>query len=184
MDQRETEDAALASRASKGDEAAYGALMRRWKEPLYRFIRLYVGDADESYDLLQEAFTAAWANLSRYDSTRPFSAWLRRIALNKCRDYARRRSVRAFFYRAKSLDDPSIQIGAAATIEDETPLDRLTLLDQAIAALPDGLKAPLILCALEGRSHAEAAQILGLTPKAVELRIARAKSKLAMLYQA
>ncbi|MER8349343.1 sigma-70 region 4 domain-containing protein [Acinetobacter baumannii] len=47
-----------------------------------------------------------------------------------------------------------------------------------MAALPDNLKAPLLLASLEGRSHAEIAEVLGVTPKAVETRIARARQKL------
>lgn len=93
----EQDDAALVEEALAGEERSFSALMRRHKEDLYRFIRLYVGDRGEAYDLLQEAFVAAWRNLKRYDSGRPFRAWLRGIAMNKCRDWARRRKVRQFF---------------------------------------------------------------------------------------
>jgi RNA polymerase sigma-70 factor (ECF subfamily) len=57
--------------------------------------------------------------------------------------------------------------------------DELRAAERAIARLPDGLKAPLILTAIEGLSMAEAAQILGMTPKAVENRIYRARKALA-----
>ncbi len=56
---------------------------------------------------------------------------------------------------------------------------RVQRLDAALHDLPDGQRAPLLLAVLEGRSHAEIGQILGLTPKAVELRIARARKALA-----
>ncbi len=82
----ESDDASLVALALQGDQRAFSALMRRHKEKLYRFIRAYVGDADEAYDLTQESFVAAWTALSRFDSKRPFHIWLRRIALNKCRD--------------------------------------------------------------------------------------------------
>ena len=60
-------DAALAARAVKGDRPAFNRIVRRYQEPLYRFIRRYIGDADEAYDLLQETFVAAWQALSRSD---------------------------------------------------------------------------------------------------------------------
>jgi RNA polymerase sigma-70 factor (ECF subfamily) len=63
--------------------------MRRHKGWLYQFIRRYVADRDDAYDVLQESFVSAWSALSRFDPERPFEAWLRRIALNKCRDRAR-----------------------------------------------------------------------------------------------
>lgn len=55
---------------------------------------------------------------------------------------------------------------------------RVEGLNRALRQLPDGQRAPLLLAVLEGRSHAEIGQILGLTSKAVELRIARARKAL------
>src|SRR5690349_19499651 len=97
-------DGVLAKRALSGERAAFNILVRRYQDPLYRFIRRYVGDADEAYDLLQETMIAAWQALGRYDPERPALAWLRSIALNKCRDWARRRTVRQFFFRAAPLE--------------------------------------------------------------------------------
>ncbi|WP_415492074.1 RNA polymerase sigma factor, partial [Brevundimonas diminuta] len=68
--------------------------MRDTKAGLYRFVRRYVGDADETYDLVQEAYAAAWLAIRRYDPERSFEAWLRTIAINKCRDWSRRRKIR------------------------------------------------------------------------------------------
>ena len=56
---------------------------------------------------------------------------------------------------------------------------RLQALDRALAALPDALKAPLLRATLEARPHSEIANILGISPKAVETRIARARRFLA-----
>ncbi|MDP1630220.1 MAG: RNA polymerase sigma factor [Caulobacter sp.] len=175
-------DDQLAARAIAGDERAFAHLMRRHKDGLYRFIRRYTGDADEAYDLLQESFTAAWTALKRYDTTRPFATWTRRIALNKCRDWSRRRAVRRWLTRSDPLDSP---IGLNLTDERPSPeasvvaRQRLARLEQALANLPSGLKEPLILTALEGLSQEEAGRLLGLTTKAVELRVHRARRALA-----
>ncbi len=109
------------------------------------------------------------------------SAFLRRATLNACRDWSRRRAVRAFFYTAAPLGDEQrcLEVNDEANGEDI----RLAALDAAIATLPDGLKAPLILCALDGVSQKEAAQLLGMTTKAVETRIARAKARLRQTLQ-
>src|SRR3546814_8319905 len=66
-------------------------------------------------DLTQEAFVAAFAAIDRYDSERPFRIWISRIAINKCRDWARRRKVRAFFARA-------LPIETARAVANDTPL--------------------------------------------------------------
>ena len=173
-------DAALAARAVKGDRLAFNLIVRRYQEPLYRFIRRYVGDADEAYDLLQETFVSAWQALSRYDPTRPAATWLRRIALNKCRDWGRRRAIRRFFYNATSLDGSPAAADAAAPVNvDDSNETALTNLDRAIATLPSQLKEPLLLTAFEGLSQIAAGEALGISAKAVETRVYRARKLLA-----
>lgn len=173
-------DAVLAARAIKGDRSAFNQIVRRHQEPLYRFIRRYVGDADEAYDLLQETFVSAWRALGRYDPGRPAATWLRRIALNKCRDWGRRRVVRKFFYAAKTLDEITVSPDpSTSSSADEANEAALTKLDHAIAALPAQLKEPLLLTAFEGLSQAAAGEALGISAKAVETRVYRARKLLA-----
>lgn len=172
-------DAALAARAVKGDRPAFNRIVQRYQEPLYRFIRRYVGDADEAYDLLQETFVSAWQALSRYDPARPAATWLRRIALNKCRDWGRRRAVRRFFYGATSLEgSPAAADAAASVTVDDSNETALTHLDRAIATLPTQLKEPLLLTAFEGLSQIAAGEALGISAKAVETRVYRARKLL------
>lgn len=173
------DDAALAAAAIAGDNRAFTELMRLHKEALYRFIRRYVGDADEAYDLLQDTFLAAWSGLPGFDSTRPMRAWLRRIALNKCRDWSRRRSVRRFFFAAAPIDNNAHRVATPVSETDPEQERRLADLDRQIANLPAGLKEPLLLTQFEGLSHKDAAQILNISPKAVEMRIYRARAQLA-----
>lgn len=178
----EAPDDQLAASAVAGDERAFARLIARHKDALYRFIRRYTGNPDEAYDLLQDTFAAAWIALKRYDAARSFPTWLRSIALNKCRDWSRRRAVRAWLTRSEPLDGsvglnlpddgPSPEAAAVAW-------QRLSRLDRAVADLPRGLKEPLILTALEELSQEEAGHILGLTAKAVELRVYRARRALA-----
>jgi len=177
-----TEDRELVARAAKGDERAFTWLMRRHKEDLYRFIRRYTGPSDEAYDLLQESFSAAWTALARFDRSRPFGAWLRSIALNKCRDWSRRRAVRSWLVRSEPLDSPVGGTLAASDLSPEAALvqqENLAKLDAAIAALPAGLKEPLILTQFEMCSQEEAGRLLGMSAKAIEVRVYRARRALA-----
>ena len=61
-------DASLAVAARQGDDASFATIMRRHKGWLYQFIRRYVADRDEAYDVLQETFVSAWS--ARATSTR------------------------------------------------------------------------------------------------------------------
>ncbi len=176
----EPSDPALAARAARGDQAGFAALMQRHKGWLYRFVRRYVPDAEEAYDVVQESFAAAWAAIGRYDPERPFEAWLRRIALNKCRDRGRKAAVRRVLFGFRGADPVSEPVDPAVG-PDEAALkgQALQRLENAIAALPRGLKEPLVLTALEGLSHKEAGDLLGLNAKAVETRVYRARKQLA-----
>jgi RNA polymerase sigma-70 factor (ECF subfamily) len=173
----EGDDGALAARALGGDDRAFTELMRRHKNNLYRFVRGYVGDATEAYDLVQESFVAAWRALDKYDRARSFSVWLKHIAINRCRDWRRRRLVRAFFYAAQDIE--GVQVADGEIPADNDTERELMRLDAAIAGLPQNLKEPLLLTLLDGLTHKQAGAALGLSAKAVELRIYRAKRALS-----
>lgn len=171
----EADEAAIVGAALAGVESAFTEIMRRHKGPVYRFIRRYVGDRDEAHDLVQETFVSAWTALSGFDRSKPLSAWLRRIALNKCRDWSRRRRVRSFFYTAVPLDLSPRALSAPVESTDVEQEALVAALDASLAALPMNLKEPLILTVFEGLSHKDAAQVLRVSPKAIETRIYRAR---------
>lgn len=174
-------DGELAALSKAGRQAAFAEIMRRYEQPIYKLVRAFVGDADEALDLVQERFVSAYQALGRLDADRSMRVWLTAIALNKCRDWARKRAVR----RLLSF---SIPIGgeAEAVADDQVAVDDVTAdrqdLDRvirAIATLPANLKEPLVLRAIEGLSQAETAEALDITEKAVETRLSRARAKLA-----
>lgn len=170
-------DAAFAAAAIAGEQQAFSQLMQRHKNALYQFVRRYVGDADEALDLVQESFVAAWTALDGFDQRRPFSTWLRRIALNKCRDWSRRRSVRKFFFGAMPLDRVVAPPAPSAEVDSELS-SQLARLEQAITRLPLSLKEPLLLVVYGELSHQDAGDTLGISAKSVETRIYRAKQHL------
>jgi RNA polymerase sigma-70 factor (ECF subfamily) len=179
----EVDDGALVGRAlagaGAGAEDACRTLMARHREPVYRMVRAQVEDADAALDLVQESFIAAFANLHRYDRTRPFRFWILRIALNKCRDWRRRRAVRGFFTRAKPIEE-GVHVADTAPGPDREAADRqeLARVRRAIDALPENLRSVLLLRTVEGMSQTDVAALLGLSEKAVETRLYRARTKL------
>lgn len=173
-------DEALAIRAADGDERAFEALVGRHKVALHRLARRYVGNSDYADDIVQASFVSAWGALKRYDPTRSFAAWLRTIALNKCRDHGRRAVVRRLLMIAVAKNtvdmvaDP--QPGAEAELIAQ---EELATLNRAIVRLPRALKEPLLLTVFAGLSQVEAGRELGLSVKAVETRVYRARRALA-----
>ncbi|QOT73150.1 sigma-70 family RNA polymerase sigma factor [Sphingobium fuliginis] len=154
--------------------------MRRHRDAVFRLARGHAGDATEALDITQETFISAFAALGRYDGARPFRLWIARIAVNKCRDWARRRAVRRFFTFARPIEEAGAVADGMPTPEEAVQSRaELAHIHAAIAALPGNLKDVLVLRAIEGMSQAEAAQILGISEKAVETRLYRARNKLA-----
>ena len=171
----------LPTRAANGDRSAFSELMRETRTALFRFVRRYVGDEQDALDLLQETYAAAWISIRRYDPARPFEAWLRTIALNKCRDWSRRRFVRRIVRGATDLSSPQAMAVPDEAMAPDEQIDaarNLAQLNLEVSRLPAHLKAPLILTAIEGRSQGEAAAILRISVKAVETRVARARRRL------
>lgn len=177
----EESDAQLVRRALAGEERAFTVLMRRHKDGLYRFARRYTGNADEAYEIVQLTFISAWKALIRFETNRAFDVWLRAIAINKCRDRARRAKVRRLVFgpppdrETYTPEPPSQTPGPDVQMSDR---DELRAVEAAIAELPQGLKAPLILTTIDGLTMAEAGEVLGITAKAVENRLYRARKAL------
>lgn len=181
----ECTDGELAALTLAGRKEAFATIMSRHREAMYRLIKGYVGNPEEALDLLQDCFVSAYKRLDSYDQARPFRAWLARIAINKCRDWGRRRAVRRLVFSAEPAPneadyaDPVPDLTQAAA--DRQELGRLW---KAISELPRNLKEPLILRTIEGLSKAEAAEVLRISEKAVETRVYRARKKLAALRDA
>ena len=175
-------DAELVAGVLRGEDAAFTALMRRHKTWLYLFIRRHVATSEDAYDILQESFTSAWGALKRYDPDRPFQVWLRRIALNKCRDRARKDSVRRRVFSLVGLPPEAVEAApdpVAGADDVQIANETLGRLSRALERLPHHLKEPLVLTALQGLSQREAADLLGVNPKVVEMRAYRARKQLA-----
>jgi RNA polymerase sigma-70 factor (ECF subfamily) len=173
-------DAALAARAASGDDRAFTELVGRYKQALFRVVYRVAGNEDDAREILQEAFVAAHRALRRYDPARPMQAWLTTIALNKARDWRRRETVRRML-RAVLPAAVAVDVPDSAAPVDVMAADRqeLALVQARIATLPPNLQQVLVLRTLEGLSQAETAAILGVSEKAVETRLYRARQQLA-----
>jgi len=183
----DSENWELAERAVQGDEDAYGRLIAKYQTPIHRFVFRSVQDEETARDLAQEVFVKAWFALAKAKRRGRFTTWLFQIAVNLCRDYARSKAARNLRLTS-SLDvgTPGVASGAsdlvspgptpdqrAASVEDVAALDR------EIGALPVKLRESFLLGAVDGRPAKEVAHMLGISPKAVETRIRRARQLLA-----
>lgn len=173
-------DGELAALALGGRQSAYRVLMDRHRAAAFRLARNHCGNDDAALDVTQQSFIAAFSALDRYDTARPFSHWLARIVINKAHDWARRRKVRRFFAFALPLDDVREMADAVPDAEQQAAdRDELARALAAVARLPVRLRDVLVLRTIEGLSQADAADVLGVSEKAVETRLCRARARLA-----
>src|SRR5256884_6122551 len=82
------------SRARTGDADAWGDLYREFAPAIFRFCRRALPTREDAEDATMEVFMKVRDKLHQYDSTRPFTSWLYKVAANHCWDLLRRRKIR------------------------------------------------------------------------------------------
>ncbi len=176
-------DLALVEALAGGDESALTCLMDRYEQPVFHFIYRHVPNDADARELAQEIFVRLFFNVGKFKPEARFSTWLYQIALNLCRDHVKsrrtRQAARTDSLSARQDDDEHPARDVA--VENRTPSDealaheKLSALDDGMAALPHDLRTALVLATLEQRSHQECAALLKTTPKAIETRVYRAR---------
>jgi RNA polymerase sigma factor (sigma-70 family) len=167
----------------RGNDAILETLMDRHKEGLFRFIYRYTQSEEDARDLLQETFVRAYLKRHQFQPRARLSTWFYRIALNLCRDHARSRAgkqsrrTESIFVQTEAAGEHPREIPSPATSADRIleSKEESARLHAAIRELPHDLKTALILTVFEDYSQKECAELLGITPKAVEGRVARAR---------
>lgn len=173
MDERE-----LAIRCARGDNTARRELYETYGSRLLALCRRYARDAAEAEDLMQDAFVKIFRVIGRFRWTRPGSlySWMARVALNLAFDSARKR---------RRLARELVEVDALAGEIPEEPDYEETLsvpaevLQQMIAALPEGYRTVFTLYCIEELSHQEIAALLGIKEKSSSASLARARASLA-----
>ncbi|PIR75956.1 MAG: RNA polymerase sigma factor SigW [Candidatus Magasanikbacteria bacterium CG_4_9_14_0_2_um_filter_42_11] len=165
---------------SATDHDAFGALVGRYEQKLYRYIRR-ITDAshEECEDILQETFLKAYRYVHNFDPLLSFSSWIYRIAHNETISHFRKRSVRP--QTIKEEDGTLYLQNITADINIVDDIDREALqqqLQEVLSSLGPKYKDVLILRYLEEKSYQEISDILKMPIKTVGTRINRAKKQL------
>jgi RNA polymerase sigma-70 factor (ECF subfamily) len=151
--------------------ADFAELYRRTVAPLRRYLTRLLGNPGEAQDVAHDAYLRVYPTISRQQATEPTGLLYltaRRLAINRLKH----RGVAAAAHQALSLDPAG---AAPAGVPQQIVLrQELGLLAEAIARLPPGCRAVLLLRSLELRSHREIADQLGIAVSTVEKQHARA----------
>jgi RNA polymerase sigma-70 factor, ECF subfamily len=162
--------AALVQRACAGDTRAFERLYREHAGRVYGLCLRMTRDPQLAEDCTQETFINAWRALPKFETRSSLSTWLHRIAVNVSLA-KRRKSPPA---EPAPEDDEE---GVAAEWSLETPVE-VQEIETAISELPEGARDALVLHALYGYSHGEAAQMLGIAEGTCKAQLHRARKLL------
>src|SRR5690606_37091848 len=140
-------DADLVALARQGRHGAFRQLMQRCNQRLFRVARAVVRDDAEAEDVVQEAYTHAFAHLATFRGEASVSTWLTRIVLNEANGRLRRRhpSIDIATFEATVQEDPRViafpsRAGAADPAAAAARAQVRGLLEHAIDALPEGFR--------------------------------------------
>jgi len=164
-------DAVLAARAATGDGTALGDLYDRYAANLFSAAYRLLMSKPEAEDVVHDVFVGLPEALRRYEERGALASWLKRVTVRIALSRLRRDEVRA----AQALD-PSFAAPARDAIAS---IDLAT----AVAALAPSLRAVLVLKEIEGYSHAEIADMVGISVAASKVRLHRALRALRHLLE-
>jgi RNA polymerase sigma-70 factor (ECF subfamily) len=174
-------DRELVDRARQGDAQAFGQLVRRHQQRIQRLALHLLRDRAEAEDVMQETFIRAYRALARFDGRSEPYTWFYRIAVNLSLNTLRARKARRTSTEPDDarLDALLSERQAQAGAPDEAARNQLyAALSQGIDALSDTLRTTLVLVCIDGRSHEDAAAVLGAPEGTIAWRVHEARRKL------
>ncbi len=159
---------------------AFIALVTPHEQAIWRLCYRLLGNRQDAEDAVQETMLRAWKRFDGFRGEAAVKSWLYRIAVNYCTDQLRLRSRRPVQESVEALSEqgfepPTQEAMPERELEDS---ERRALVRQALDALSEEQRIPLILFAQEGMKYEDIANMLQVPSGTVKSRIARAREKL------
>jgi RNA polymerase sigma-70 factor (ECF subfamily) len=183
-------DRELVDRARAGDTRAFGQLVRRHQQRIHRLAMHLVRNRAEAEDVMQETFIRAYRALGGFDGRSEPYTWLYRIAINLSLNVLRSRRAQRVVNHSHDQDPRLDGLDGLASARashvdalagpsaDAARQQLYRALARGIDELSETLRATLVLVCIDGRSHEEAAAILGAPEGTIAWRIHEARRKL------
>jgi RNA polymerase sigma-70 factor (ECF subfamily) len=171
---------ALIQRCLRGDQTAWERIVRLHWRKVFNVAYKFVGKHDEAEDLTQDIFLKVFKSLDTFDRRANFQTWLISVSRNLCIDHYRSvRKERETIDRdvdANELSPAGADEGPLAALEQR---DRVALLREALAGLPDTLRTAVVMRDIQELSYQDIASRLKLPEGTVKSRINRGRTELA-----
>ena len=162
----------LIQRLKEGDHSAARSLYDLHIDRVFRLCYRFAGEYDLAQDFTQETFVRAFSKIHTFRGESAFGTWVSAIATSVSLNELRR--IKRFRTREAPLDDQLMGAGPATRVEPDLRDD----LHRAIDALPEGYRTVFLLHDLEGYTHEEIGQILGIKAGTSKSQLFRARNRL------
>jgi RNA polymerase sigma-70 factor (ECF subfamily) len=178
------DESALVAQSREGDSEAYGQLVRRYQNKVFRLAQHITQNREDAEDVLQETFLKAYEHLDQFQGNSKFYTWIVRIAVNQALMKLRRRRNDKSVSMDETIDTGEDTIVREIAAWEENPEERLSrgelggILDKAIEDLDAPYRSVFVLRDIEELSTEETAEALGLSVPAVKSRLLRARLQL------
>ncbi len=176
-------DEQLVEKAVREDPEAFGEIVRRWERKIFGLCFGMLGREHDAGDATQETFVAAYRSLGNFRGEAKVSSWLHRIAVNQCLTIKRRQKSRS----EEFLDDENgeeervfVASPSLSPARRTEQAERLTLVRQAVGALPTDLRQVIVMKEFEEMTFQEISETLELPLSTVKSRLYTALKQLKM----
>lgn len=154
--------------ASAGDRGAFERLYRTYGQRIYALCLRMTADQNTAEELVQDVFVRAWQKLDSFRGDAAFGTWLHRVAVNIVLSHRKRDGIRN---SRTTSDDEAVDAAPARSVHVGERVD----LEAAIAALPKGARRIFVLHDVEGYTHEEIGELLGITSGGSKAQLHRAR---------
>ena len=165
----ETIDLKLIDSCIKGDRAAQKALYDRLAPRMFPLCIRYVGDRDQAEDILQDGFVTLFTRLDSYKGDGSFEGWARRIFVTTSLMYLRKKDA------LKMSEDLDTVRGMKTDMTSQLQNIGYKDLMKVITQLPPGFRTVFNMYTIEGYSHKEIGQMLGISETTSRTQLSRAR---------
>ncbi len=175
------DESALVARAQAGDSEAFGELVSRYQNKIYRLAKHITQNDEDAEDVLQEAFLKAYEHLSGFQGNSKFYTWIVRIAVNEALMKLRKRKSDRTVPLDEPVDTGEEMVNREIAVWEDNPEQRYSreemqqILNEAVADLKPDFRTVFALRDIEELSTEETAEALGISIPAVKSRLLRAR---------
>ncbi|MCS6765902.1 MAG: RNA polymerase sigma factor RpoE [Candidatus Protistobacter heckmanni] len=184
MSEREA-DQILVERVQKGDKRAFELLVSKYQRKIFRLISRLIRDPVEVEDIVQDAFIKAYRALPQFRGESAFYTWLYRIAVNTAKNHLANQGRRAESPGDIVVEEAETFANSENLRDINTPESVLQgkqvaeTVNKAMQALPEELRAAILLREIDGLSYEEIAEVMNCPIGTVRSRIFRAREAIA-----